>query len=63
MTMVPLYITWRPEAMWVRCKNMGAQICWQDDQEWASNYEGIEENQSLFGLVCMAFGEVQAFAS
>ena len=46
--------------MWVRCKNMGAQICWQDDQEWASN---IEENQSLFGLVCMAFGEVQAFAS
>ena len=49
--------------MWVRCKNMGAHICWQDDQEWASNYEGVEENQSLFGLVCMAFGEVQAFAS
>ena len=32
-------------------------------KEWASNYEGVEEDQTLFGFVYMAFGEVQAFAS
>ena len=32
-------------------------------KEWASNYEGVEENQTLFVFVYMAFREVQAFAS
>ena len=32
-------------------------------KEWASNYEDVEENQTLFGFVYMAFREVEAFAS
>ena len=42
---------------------MSAENNSEPKKERASNYEGVEENQTLFGFVYTAFGEVQAFAS